>query len=341
MNIQGNNVDQAGKYLIGIDVGATKIAAGMGLLNGKILLQKVTPTIREKPEVLADQVAKTIQDLNESADSQGLRKPKIGIGICGGVDYPSGVVRSPIALGWAQPVPLREMLIARTGLGVNIDNDVNAGAIGEMLWGSARGAMNFVYISVGTGIGAGIVIAGNLYRGTHQTAGEIGHVTVDINGRPCACGNRGCLEAMAGGKALAEIVREELSTSPPRSSLPLEKKMHSGQTITARDLFQAAEEGDPYSRKVISRVGNYLAAAVAGLTNLLDLEKIILGGGLTQTGDLLFAAVQEALLKWKGCLVNTDGVLYPAKLGSNTGVAGAMGIAVQEPENILRQDKIK
>jgi len=315
-------------HLIGLDVGATKIAAGIGTTSGKILHRLTLPTIRKNPQHLMEQITTVIQELKDFGMRGEHWKPKVGIGICGGVQFPSGVVSSPIALGWGQPVPLQETLSARSGLAVWVDNDVNAGAVGEMLWGGARGLKHFIYISVGTGVGGGIVINGEIYRGAHQAAGEIGHVTVDVHGRQCACGNWGCLEALAGGKSLAEAVSEEIKISRLGTSPLLEAILHSGQEITTKDIFKGGEEGDSYCQEVIAALGEYLAAAVASLTNLLDPEKIIIGGGLTQTGDLLFSAVRASLKKWRACLVDSSEIFSPAMLGADTGIAGAMGIAL-------------
>jgi glucokinase len=249
------------------------------------------------------------------------------VGTCGRVDPGSGEVTSSIALGWRHPVPLRALLAARTGGTVFVDNDVNAGAVGERLWGAGHDLADFVYLSVGTGVGAGIVIGGRLYRGATGAAGEVGHLVIDLDGPACPCGNRGCLEVLAGGKAVGAAATADVAAGA--ASTALAAVAARGEAITARDVFAAASDGDPYAQRLVHRTGEYLAVAVANLVNLFDPQRVILGGGLTRTGDLLLAAIRDGLGRWAACLADGRKALVPAALGEDTGVAGAIGVALQ------------
>jgi glucokinase len=314
-------------HLIGLDVGATKIAAGLGRPDGTVLARSTTETIRRDPEGLAEQVAGLVEALRRGAP---VGAPlTVGVGICGHVDVRSGEVRSPIALGWPDPFALGARLKALTGLNATVDNDVNAAALGEMLWGSARDLSDFIYISIGTGIGAGIVANGKLIRGAHNAAGEVGHMVVDSRGAVCSCGNRGCLEALAGGRGFAAWVRTVLDDTADGITSSLNAQLRRGELITARDVFEAAEAGDNFSRRAVSQAAEYLAIAVVNLVNLLDPERIIFGGGLTRTPSLLYAGVAEALASWRALLVDARNTLCLSPLGQDAGIVGAMAAALQ------------
>jgi glucokinase len=306
--------------LVGVDIGATKIAAGVGASDGRILERLVVPTPREDPERLVDAVAGLVSRLRRGRP--GLAA--VGVGTCGRVDPVSRVVSSSIALGWPRPVPLGAMLAAHTGGPVLVDNDVNAGALGEQAWGAGRGVDDFIYLGVGTGVGAGIVIGGRLHRGATGAAGEVGHMVIDLDGPPCPCGNRGCLEVLAGGKALGLAASADIA---PGSALA--EVAHTRGAVTARDVLEAASRGDAHAGRLVRRTGEYLAVAIVNLVNVFDPQRVILGGGLTQTGDLLVVAVRAALGRWTACFADGRKALVPAALGGDAALAGAVAVARQ------------
>jgi glucokinase len=311
--------------VIGLDVGATKVAAGLGRADGTILERRVIATRRLDPDRLLDDLGELVADLHRSGPDAPVN---IGIGICGLVEPETGRVARSIALGWSEPFALRDALTRRTGCRVLVDNDVNAGALGEQRWGAGVGVDDFVYLSVGTGIGAGIVLGGRLQGGASGAAGEVGHMVIDLRGRPCRCGNRGCLEALASGQAVGEIVTAELASGVAASS-SLATIAASGRAITARDVFSAAAAGEPYACDVVRRTGEYLAVAVVNLVNLLDPRRVVVGGGLTHTGHLLVDAIREALGRWTACGGDAAKIVLPAALGEDTGLRGAMAVALQ------------
>ena len=309
--------------VIGVDIGATKIAAGVAGPDGRILRRLLLPTPRENPELLVDAIVALVAELRR--DGPGV--VAVGVGTCGRVDLVHRTVISSIALGWSHPVALAAMLTARTGGPVFVDNDVNAGALGEQAWGAGRGIADFIYLGVGTGVGAGIGIGGRLHRGASGAAGEVGHMVIDLDGPACPCGSRGCLEVLAGGKALGAAACADVRAGTASQALAELARVQGA--ISARDVFVAAERGDPYAARLVRRTGEYLAVAIVNLVNVFDPQRIILGGGLTQTGNLLVASIREALDRRPACFAGGDTLLAPAALGEDAALAGAVAVARQ------------
>ena len=194
----------------------------------------------------------------------------IGLGVPGPIDVGTGVLGSTAILpGWAGTNP-REELAARTGVPVHVDNDANLGALGEQVWGSGRGVEDLAYIKVASGVGAGLVINGQIYRGPGGTAGEIGHITLDESGPVCRCGNRGCLETFTAARYV----------------LPLLHSSH-GTGLTMARVVRLAREGDPGCRRVIADIGRHIGSGVAKLCNLLNPSRVVLGGDLAEAGELV------------------------------------------------------
>lgn len=316
-----------GSHFIGLDVGATKIAAALGRDDGTLLASERIATVREDPGALVDQLEGLSRRLGQGHASASGRLPTVGIGICGGVGR-DGVVSAPIALGWPEPVDVARLLAARLATDVHIDNDVNAGALGEHAWGAGSGHDDFVYISVGTGIGAGLVLNGRLYRGSHAWAGEIGHMSVDVTGIHCPCGNRGCIETTAGGKLLARWVNEDLAASDGVPTSELHQVVREGGQVTAREIFAAALRDDEYARDVLDTVAHHLTAVIVNIVNLLDVSRVVLGGGMIGAGSPLFPAVEARIRTWKPFLDRGPDLLQPAALRENAGVVGALAVAL-------------
>jgi predicted NBD/HSP70 family sugar kinase len=202
----------------------------------------------------------------------------VGIGIPGPVDRVHGTVGSASILpGW-RGIRVGAAMEERLGLPVEIDNDANLGALGELTWGAGRGCSNFTYIKASTGIGAGIVVDGKLLRGAAGTAGEIGHVTIDEGGAICYCGNRGCLETVASGPAIIELVGRDADAD-----------------LTLSRVLAQAAGGDLRCRRAISDAGREIGVAVAGLCNLINPQRVILGGLLSRAGDLLLDPIRESI----------------------------------------------
>jgi len=210
------------------------------------------------------------------------------------------------------------------GCPVTLGNDAEFGALGEWAFGAGRGVDNLVYIKVGTGIGAGLLIDGQIYRGTTGCAGEIGHVTIEENGPLCTCGNRGCLEALAGGRAIAQkaIFAIKAGARTTLSELP------SVEAISAMDVIAAARKGDHLSQKLVQEAGYYLGTALANLINLFNPTKIVIGGGVAQVGDLLLDPVRK-VAKQRSLKVASQAVtITSAVLGKRSSAMGAVAQAI-------------
>lgn len=200
----------------------------------------------------------------------------MGLGVPGPIDVESGTLGSTAILpGWGGTKPAEEMR-ERLGVPVHVDNDANLGALGELVWGSGKGVRDLAYIKVASGVGAGLVIDGKIYRGPGGTAGEIGHITLDESGPVCRCGNRGCLETFAAARYV----------------LPLLQPSH-GPDLTMEGIVRLARDGDPGCRRVIADVGRHIGSGVANLCNLLNPSRVVLGGDLAEAGELVLGPIRS------------------------------------------------
>jgi glucokinase len=250
-----------GDLLVGVDVGGSKIAV-LVVDNGlNVCARHTIPTSVGAPDEAADQIAAAINAALEVAGATIADVLAIGVGVPGRVDPESGVVSLAVNLGWHR-LPLRERLQAVLGVPVAIENDVRAAAAGILDRRSLGDVQDFIYLSVGTGISAGVVLEGRVHRGTRGLAGEIGHIVVDASGPVCPCGLRGCLETVASGPAIARAAGAG----------------------TAADVYAAAASGDEAARTIVDRAGASLARAIHSLVMTYDVDRIVLGGGVSRAG---------------------------------------------------------
>ena len=256
---------------------------------------------------------------------------QIGIGAPGPLDPATGVVIFAPNLGW-RDVPLKAELEARVGFPTFVDNDVNVGTLGEHVFGAGRGVQNVVGIFVGTGIGGGIILQGELFHGASKTAGEIGHIIVKAGGPRCGCGTRGCLEAIASRTAMAKQFRKAILKKGKKSVI---SKLTGGDLGTIRSgvLAEAIRLNDKLTLKIFKKVTKYLGIGIGSIVNFLNPEMIVLGGGVVEALDDTFLNDIRAATK-KYSLPNTlDGVqIVRAKLGDNSGILGAAALARQRSE---------
>ena len=285
----------AGRGIVaGIDMGASHLIILIANFAAQVL------TEQEIPFNIADGPQDCIQKADENLRSLlaglglGLRDlAAIGLGVPGPTVAKAGMVLAPpIMPGWDR-FPIRDTLEKLWGCPVSLNNDAELGVLGEWAYGAGRGEQNLAYIKVGTGIGAGLFIDGQIYRGATGSAGEIGHMTIDENGPLCTCGNRGCLEAMAGGKAIVAKAREAI-----QSNRRTELAEHpSPETMTALDIAKAAARGDLVAQEILVEAGNQLGIAITSLVNLFNPNIVVVGGGVAQTGDLFLEPVRKTVLK--------------------------------------------
>ena len=274
-----------------IDMGATHISIALADFTARILQEAEFPfDIKAGPDACLVQAN---QNLLKLLESQGLSisdLSAVGVGVPGPVITEAGmVVAPPIMPGWDH-YPILAKLEELWGCPVTLNNDAELGALGEWAYGAGRGEKNIAYIKVGSGIGAGLILNQQIYGGTTGAAGEIGHLTIDENGPLCNCGNRGCLEAFAGGDAIARQ-GQALVKSGKRtllSNLPPEK-------ITAHDVSEAARRGDLLAQEILRRSGTFIGIAIAGLVNLFNPSIVIIGGGVAQVGDIITVPIRQAV----------------------------------------------
>lgn len=274
-----------------IDMGAMHLSAALGDFSARILEEIELPfRIDRGPEECLQEADRILQELLQRRGLSTADLSAIGIGVPGPVIAEKGMVMAPpIMPGWDR-YPIRLTLEQKWGTAVTLNNDAELGALGEWAYGAGRGERNLAFIKVGSGIGAGLIINQQIYGGTTGSAGEIGHLTVDENGPLCACGNHGCLEAFAGGHAIAAQARKLVASG--KRTLLSEKDPES---ITARDVAEAARRGDLPAQEIIKRSGTFVGIAIAGLINLINPSTVIIGGGVAQVGDLLTGPIRQAV----------------------------------------------
>ncbi|WP_016908026.1 ROK family transcriptional regulator [Streptomyces xiaopingdaonensis] len=304
---------------LGVDIGATSVDVAVTNGEMEILGHLNHPMdVREGPVAVFDQVLAMVAKLRESGVADGL--DGAGVGVPGPVRFPEGVpVAPPIMPGW-DGFPVREVLSQELGCPVMVDNDVNLMAMGEMHAGVARSVQDFFCVKIGTGIGCGVVAGGAVHRGTTGSAGDIGHIQVEPEGRPCACGNRGCLEAYFGGSALARDA--ELAAKEGRSE-ELAGRLAGAGGLTAVDIAAAASAGDGTSLDLIRSGGARVGQVIAGLVSFFNPGLVVIGGGVTGLGHTLLASIRSQVYRQSLPLATGNLPIVLGELGQLAGVTGA------------------
>ncbi len=320
------NTSAREQYIVGVDLGGTNIVAGAMPADGTRHL--AMRSIATNPAVGDEGVAERIVGLVEEVilDTMGetgvSRRDFIGIGVGapGPLDRERGIVIVAPNLGW-KDFPLRDRIQSRVNLPTTLDNDANCATFGEWWQGAARGGRNVVGLTIGTGIGGGLILNGALYHGSSDMAGEIGHTTIDLNGRHCKCGNYGCLEAYASAPAIATRAREVLVREEGESVIPT---MVNGNfdDITAQIVYDAAQKGDQVAGEIVRDTARYLGAGVANLLNIFNPDIVVIAGGVTAAGDALFVPLRaEVRRRAFSPAVRTVKIVA----GELPGIAGVVG----------------
>ncbi len=311
--------------VIGVDIGATHLLVVVADLRGNVLAEAESAfEIATGPEACLEQLDGLVHSALKRAACALDGVEAIAVGVPGPVIAEKGMVSAPpIMPGW-DGFPIRDRLTALWNRPVTVDNDADLGALGEWDFGVGQHESNLVYIKIGTGIGCGILIGGQIYRGVLGTAGEIGHVTISEDGPPCSCGNYGCLEAMAGGRAIAQ--RAQMAVQAGQRTI-LADKNHS-ETLTALDVAEAAKGGDVISQQLLGDAGRHIGSALASLINLLNPGLVIVGGGVTGAGDFLIEPIREAVAarSLRPALYATR--ILAADLGRRSTALGAVSLAL-------------
>jgi len=314
---------------LGIDLGGTKILTAVTNSQGKMLSRdhSITPA-KKGHEAVIQSILESAHRALEQASVSISEICAIGVGAAGISNPEAGILfTSPNLPGW-RDVPLRDIIQSRLGKKAFLINDANAAALGEFYFGAARGARNFIYITLSTGIGGGIVIDGKIYTGAIGAAGEVGHMTIDDNGPLCNCGNKGCWEMLASGTALAREAKHRIKDGV-RTSI-LEYAEGDVEKVTAQVIHSAAKQGDSLAKELITRTGYYVGVGLTNLINIFNPELIVIGGGLSNIGDMLLGPA----LKTAGERAYKEAFqavrFASAGLGRNSGVRGAAAFALQE-----------
>ncbi|HEV7629024.1 MAG TPA: ROK family transcriptional regulator [Streptomyces sp.] len=304
---------------LGVDIGATSIDVAVTNPELEILGHLNQPMdVREGPVAVFDQVLAMVAKLRDSGVAEGF--DGAGIGVPGPVRFPEGVpVAPPIMPGW-DGFPVREALSQELGCPVMVDNDVNLIAMGEMQAGVARSVRDFFCVKIGTGIGCGIVVGGEVHRGTTGSAGDIGHIQVEPDGRPCPCGNRGCLEAYFGGSALA---RDAEAAAREGHSAELSSRLEAAGRLSAEDVAAAAAAGDGTSLDLIRDGGARVGQVIAGLVSFFNPGLVVIGGGVTGLGHTLLASIRTQVYRQSLPLATGNLPIVLGELGPAAGVTGA------------------
>ena len=314
------------RYIVGIDVGGTNIVVGTVAQDGsEIMGLETAPTLADQgADVVIDriiQVARRSMDRAKGKDIAG-----VGIGSPGPLDTKTGVVLLTPNLGWTN-MPLRDRVSEGLGLPATLDNDANCAVFGEWWRGAAKGSDHVVGLTIGTGIGGGIVLYGDIYHGVSDIAGEFGHMTIDSTGRRCKCGNYGCVEAYASGPAIAARAVEGIESGAD-SSLP---RYVSGDLtkITAQVVYEAAHDGDDYALEVVRETAKLLGAGVANIINIFNPQIVVVCGGVTEAGDRLFVPLRSEV-KRRAFKPAVDVCrILPGELAGTAGVWGAAAVFIK------------
>ena len=310
------SLDRSAGLVLGIGFGHDHVHVAIADLSRTILAERRKPVDVDKSAARALELAVELTDqIVTSADVRGDRILGAGVALSGPIDIEAGTVHEgKILPGWAGVRPIDE-LAGKLGFPVHLDNDANLGALAEVTLGAGIGATDAIYLIVSLGIGAGLILGGELYRGTGGTAGEIGHVLVDESGPICRCGNRGCLEMMAGSHAIIGLLRPS-----------------HGDALTIDDVMALTNDGDSGARRAVADAGRVLGQSVAAFVNAFNPELIIVGGAVSAAGDVLLDPMREAVHRYAIPSAADDVRITRGVLGDRAEVLGALELAARESE---------
>ncbi|MGX2962000.1 ROK family glucokinase (plasmid) [Peribacillus sp. JNUCC 23] len=312
------------KKLIGVDLGGTTVKFAILTAEGEVQQKwSIKTDIQNEGKNIVPDIVKSI---NHRLEIYGLSADDfsgIGMGSPGSVDIDKGTVIGAYNLNWRTLQPVKEQIEAGTGISFYIDNDANVAALGEQWKGAGEGSGNVVFVTLGTGVGGGIIAEGNLVHGV-CAAGEIGHINVDPTGYECTCGNVGCLETVASATGIVRIARD-LSEEYAGDS-KLKYLIDDGQEVTAKTVFDQAKTGDQLAEIVVDKFYFYLGLACSNIANVLHPETIVIGGGVSAAGEMLISGVEKYFKKYAFPQIKTSTKLRLAQLGNDAGVIGAASL---------------
>lgn len=315
----------SGVETIGADLGGTKMLVGVVDDDQRVHFETTGPSVGLTEDELLDELGRDLSDARSARPDARAA----GLGIPCTIDRERGLAITAVNLPIVD-VPIRDLMAERLGLPVFVDNDANVAALAEHRFGAARGARNVVMLTIGTGIGGGLILDGEVYRGSSGAGAELGHVVVELDGPRCQgnCPNRGCIEALASGTALGREGRAAAERAPDSV---LGRTLARGEEIVGRTVTEAALAGDETSREVVALLGRRLGAAFSSYANIFDPDVIVVGGGVMAAGDLLLEPAREEL-RARALPPMNETPVAPAQLGAKAGMIGAAAMAMIEIE---------
>ena len=313
---------KSARYAVGVDLGGTNIKIGIVSETGSIIKKTSIKTVAEDgAKAVVKNIKKGIQDILKNND---LKIRGIGIGAPGVVDIKKGTVENPPNFpGW-EKVNLVKAIGKNFKFKIHVENDANAAAIGELIFGAGKKYDSFIMVTLGTGVGGGIVLKNKMYHGEFGAAGEIGHTTINFNGPKCKCGSYGCIEAYIGNNYLVNRVKEQLQVH--KESQIWELISNDLNNLSPKIIQNASEQGDKFAKSVVKDMGLHLGAAFASVSNLLDISTFIIGGGVAGFGKPLFDVIHESVTNRVLKPLKYRVKVLPAKLKNDAGIKGASAL---------------
>jgi glucokinase len=321
------------RWIVGVDLGGTNIVVGLlPIAGGDVLGLRVMPTDSHRgPKFVVDRIVQMVESaISDVLAQEGLSRDAIagvGIGSPGPLDRKAGVVINTPNLGWRN-FPLRDLISNAVGLPATLDNDANCATYGEWWLGAGRGMDTLVGMTLGTGIGGGIVLGGQIFHGCSDVAGEIGHMTIDSTGRRCKCGNYGCLEAYASGPAIALRAVEGIEAGV--ETVLTDMVNGRMEEITAATVYEGVVAGDPFSTEVMKDTAKFLGAGIANIINVLNPQMVVIAGGVTRAGDHLFVPLRAEVRRRAFRSAEERCEIVSGVLPGTAGVVGAAAVFKRE-----------
>jgi len=307
------------EIIIGIDIGGTTVKIGFLKRNGDILYKWEIPTNKENHGMIVEEIWQSIQTHMKKQGITIEHIASIGVGVPGFVDRESGLVYKGTNIGW-ENYELKKQLTSLADVPVFVENDANMAALGENFKGSGNQASNLIFVTLGTGVGGGIIVNGNIMSGENGTAGEIGHITIEPDGYACNCGQQGCLETIASATGMVRQAMEKISENPTSE---LAQIYHQHGDITTKEIFELASVGDTFCKQIIARTTDILGAVLADLAVIINPSQIIIGGGLSKAGEPLLTPIKYSFQKHALSRVSDVCEIKVAALGNDAGIIGA------------------
>lgn len=309
------------KYVIGVDLGGTKIYTALVDLEGNIINEKVVETLaHEGEEAVAGRIINTIDSVIAGVDKELIKA--IGIGSPGPLDAKKGIIIETANLPFKN-FEIVKVVKERYGLPTYLDNDANVATLGEFMFGAGKGTENMVYVTVSTGVGGGAIINGKLYRGHTANALEVGHMTIAKEGPRCGCGNVGCAESFASGTAIGNRAKEAVNSKSATS-------LKNYENVTAKEVFIEAAKGDAEAKRILDSALYYLGITVGNIMTNFDPEKVVMGGGVINGGEIVLETVKKVVAERCLNVFVENCSIEKAKLGGQAGVLGAAALAITE-----------